>query len=57
MTPEDKALELVQTFKPSLAIEVVDEILKYQPFDIYTIEQSINVNNYWQEVKNVLQNL
>jgi hypothetical protein len=35
----------------------VDEVLKYQPYDVYTIEQCDNVNNYWQEVKQEIEKL
>ena len=39
------------------ALIAVDEIIKYQPFDVYTIEQSNNVNKYWQEVKTEIEKL
>lgn len=39
------------------ALIAVDEILKYQPYDIYSIEQCNNVNNYWQEVKQEIEKL
>jgi hypothetical protein len=35
----------------------VDEIINYQPFDIYTIEQCMSVNKYWQEVKQEIEKL
>jgi hypothetical protein len=39
------------------ALIAVDEVLKYQPYDVYTIEQCNNVNNYWHEVKQEIQKL
>jgi hypothetical protein len=36
---------------------VISEILKYQPYDIYTIEQCDNVHKYWQQVKTEIENL
>ena len=39
------------------ALIAVDEILTYQPYDIYTIEQCNNVNNYWKQVKTEINNL
>ena len=35
---------------------VISEILKYQPYDIYTIEQCDNVHKYWQQVKTEIEN-
>lgn len=35
----------------------VDEIIKSQPFDIYTVEQCDNVNKYWQDVIKELNKL
>ena len=71
MTPKEKAAELFNKFKNTLpdAVEVskqhivdcaliaVQEILKYQPYDIYTVEQCGNVNNYWQQVKQEIEKL
>ena len=39
------------------ALIAVDEVLKYQPYDVYTIEQCNNVNNYWNEVKQEIEKL
>jgi hypothetical protein len=39
------------------ALKTVDEIINYQPFDIYTIEQCMSVNKYWQEVKQEIEKL
>jgi hypothetical protein len=39
------------------ALMAVDEVLKYQPYDVYTIEQCNNVNNYWNEVKQEIEKL
>ena len=39
------------------ALMCCKEVLSNQPFDIYTMEQSNNVNNYWQEVKNQIKKL
>jgi hypothetical protein len=39
------------------ALIAVDEILKSQPYDIYTIKQCDNMNKYWQEVKNEIEKL
>jgi hypothetical protein len=33
------------------ALRMVDEVLKQQPYDVYTIEQCDNVNRYWANVK------
>ena len=33
------------------ALRMVDEVLKQQPYDVYTIEQCDNVNRYWDNVK------
>jgi hypothetical protein len=72
MTPKEKAKDLVDKFdeftvhyewreKNDNAIEcaliAVDEVLKYQPYDVYTIEQCNNVNNYWREVKKEIEKL
>ena len=66
MTPKEKAIKLLDTFiqtngnsffAKECALIVVDEILKYQPYDIYTIEQCDNVNKYWEEVKSEIENL
>lgn len=40
-----------------LALIAVDEIIKSQPFDVYTMEQCKNVNDYWQEVKQEIEKL
>ena len=65
MTPKEKAIKLLDTFTQTngnsffakvCAFIVVDEILKYQPYDIYTIEQCDNVHKYWQEVKSEIEN-
>lgn len=34
-----------------LAHLAVEEILRYQPYDVYSLEQSNNVNIYWADVK------
>ena len=39
------------------ALIAVDEILKCQPYDVYTIEQCNNVNYYWQEDKQEIEKL
>jgi hypothetical protein len=33
------------------ALRMVDEVLKQQPYDVYTIEQCDNVSRYWANVK------
>jgi len=48
--------EYIELAKES-SLLCVDEILKYQPYDIYTIEQSYNVNSYWQETKQEIEKL
>lgn len=73
MTPKEKAKEMIFKFRSiglitgskfckwdeaeKCALICIDEILKYQPYDIYTIEQSNNVNKYWQEVKKEIEKL
>jgi hypothetical protein len=71
MTPQEKAKELVSKFTflsypesnekfynpKQCALIAVDEVLKYQPYDVYTIEQCNNVNNYWQEVRQEIEKL
>ena len=73
MTPKEKAIELYEKFYYQLpstladkvqdcaaqecALIVVDEVLKQQPYDVYTIEQCGNVNKYWQEVKQEIEKL
>jgi hypothetical protein len=39
------------------ALICVDEILKNQPYDIYTIHQCNNLTKYWQEVKQEINKL
>jgi hypothetical protein len=69
MTPKEKAIELTDkmfntqnspcTWQGAklCALKTVDEIINYQPFDIYTIEQCMSVNKYWQEVKQEIEKL
>ena len=37
------------------ALICVREILKNQPYDIYTIDQCNNLTKYWQEVKQEIE--
>jgi len=37
------------------ALIAVDEIMKSQPYDIYTIEQCNNMTKYWQQVKQEIE--
>ena len=39
------------------ALICVDEILKNQPYDIYTIDQCNNLTKYWKEVKEEINKL
>ena len=70
MTPKEKAQELLNNFyqatdghwnqvpvSKQCAFIAVDEILKSQPYDIYTIKQCDNMNKYWREVKNEIEQL
>ncbi len=73
MTPKEKAWELYNKYRTlegkfgdkvlynydakQCALKTVDEIINYQPFDIYTIEQCMSVNKYWQEVKQEIEKL
>ena len=72
MTPQDKANELFEKFKlkpispifimsdehaKQCALIAVDEIMKSQPYDIYTIEQCDNMTKYWQQVKHEIEQL
>ena len=69
MTTKEKAQQLVYAFEAftdcenelefakQCALIAVNEIIKYQPFDIYTIEQCMSVNKYWQDVKQEILNL
>jgi hypothetical protein len=68
MTQKEKAKELIDKFDKAVnthtntplkkcALIAVDEIINYQPFDIYTIEQCMSVNKYWQEVKQEIEKL
>jgi hypothetical protein len=41
----------------SISFITVMKILEFQPYDIYTIEQSNNVNIYWNEVKEELERI
>ena len=72
MTPKEKALQLFNYFidktfarteycqnrnAKETALICVDEILKNQPYDIYTIDQCKNVYDYWNEVKQEINKL
>ena len=50
----------VETMSISLAKQCalicVREILKNQPYDIYTIDQCNNLTKYWQEVEQEIKN-
>ena len=39
------------------ALICVDEIVKNQPYDIYTIDQCNNLTKYWREVKQEIKQL
>jgi len=39
------------------ALRMVDEVLKQQPYDVYTMEQCDNVNMYWNNVKKEIDSL
>lgn len=39
------------------AIIAVDEILKYQPFDLYTLEITDRVHEHWESVKQEIEKL
>ena len=64
-TPKEKAYELSMRFDKEgetdnavkCALICVEEILKNQPYDIYTVEQSNNVNEYWAAVKTEIEKL
>ena len=68
MTAKEKAKDLVDRFlneqndteeisqAKQCALICVDEILKNQPYDIYTIDQCNNLTKYWQEVEQEIKN-
>lgn len=53
-TPEE-SMAMLYPHALQCALIAVDEILKSQPYDIYTIKQCDNMNKYWQEVKNEIE--
>tara|TARA_R110000824_G_scaffold182_3_gene837 strand:+ start:13404 stop:13613 length:210 start_codon:yes stop_codon:yes gene_type:complete len=67
MTAKEKAKDLVDRFlneqndteeisqAKQCALICVDEILKNQPYDIYTIDQCNNLTKYWKEVKQEIE--
>ena len=65
MTPKEKAMEIAMKFDEKgetdnaiqCALICVDEILKNQPYDIYTIDQCNNLTKYWKEVKKELKRI
>ena len=68
MTAKEKAKDLVDRFlneqndteeisqAKQCALICVREILKNQPYDIYTIDQCNNLTKYWQEVEQEIKN-
>ena len=64
MTPNEKAIELVYKFiktngnsffAKDCALIAVDEIIKANP--IVPLEYALHEVNYWQEVRNEIQNI
>jgi hypothetical protein len=41
----------------SISLITVMKILEFQPYDVYTVEQSNNVSFYWDEVKKELERI
>tara|TARA_R110002167_G_scaffold247177_1_gene452768 strand:- start:200 stop:418 length:219 start_codon:yes stop_codon:yes gene_type:complete len=69
MIAKEKAKELVDRFlneqndteeisqAKQCALVCVHEILKNQPYDIYTIDQCNNLTKYWREVNQEIKKL
>ena len=69
MTPKEQAIYLIEECKDEnffslkeilenskyYAKIIVKQILKNQPYDIYTIEQCNNIRNYWDEVNQEIE--
>jgi hypothetical protein len=53
----DSAIRISKYSAKQCSIIAVDEILKYQPYDIYSIEASTFLKKYWEKVKQEIENL
>lgn len=53
----DSAIRIAKYSAKQCSIIAVDEILKYQPYDVYSVFRSNHVNKYWQQVKQEIEKI